>query len=83
MANTEDLQIKLHGEKLSEAIAAEHVDALPRDNNAHGHSHAAHLQTEGHVHTSPEGYGKQGREPGIVNQPPQDPKRNGKTHTRQ
>jgi hypothetical protein len=73
----------MHGEKLSEAVKAGHVDAVPGDDMAHAHSHAAHLQTEGKVHTSHEGYGKQGREPGTENQPPQDPRRNGKTHNRE
>ena len=50
---------------------------------SHAHSQAAHLETEGRVHTTPEGYGKQGREPGTVNQPPQDPKRNGKARGRE
>ena len=83
MANADELQSSLHGKALSEAIKAEHVDALPRDNNAHGHSHAAHLEAEGNVHTLPEGKGKQGREPGTVQQPPQDPKRSGKAHARE
>ncbi len=76
-------QSMMHGKELSDAVKAEHVDAVPGDDNAHAHSHAAHLGSEGKVHTSPEGYGKQGREPGTENQPPQDPNRNGKTHTRQ
>jgi hypothetical protein len=76
-------QSLMHGERLSEAVKAEHTDAVPGDDKAHAHSHAAHLDTEGKAHTSPEGYGKQGREPGTENQPPQDPNRNGKTHTRQ
>jgi hypothetical protein len=76
-------QSLMHGDKLSEAVKAEHADAVPGDDKAHAHSHAAHLDSEGKVHTSPEGYGKQGREPGTENQPPQDPNRNGKTHTRQ
>ena len=53
------------------------------EQSTHNRSQAAHLGTEGHVHTSPEGYGKQGREPGIVNQPPQDPMRNGKGRSRE
>ena len=73
----------MHGEKLAEAVKVGHVDAVPGEDKAHAHSHAAHLETEGKVHTSPEGYGKQGREPGTENQPPQDPRRNGKTHTRE
>ena len=76
-------QSRMHGKELSEAVKAEHVDAIPGDDKAHAHSHAAHLESEGKVHTSPEGYGKQGREPGTENQPPQDPNRNGKTHTRE
>ena len=55
--------------------AAEHGD--------HAKSHAAHTETEGHVHTSPDGYGKQGREPGSLKEPPQDPLRNGKGNQRQ
>ncbi len=80
MANIADEQRKLHGERLSEAVKA---DAVPGEDKAHAHSHAAHLATEGPVRTAPEGVGKQGREPGAVNQPPQDPKRSGKTHTRE
>ncbi len=76
-------QSLMHGKELSEAVKAGHVDAVPGDDKAHAHSHAAHLGTEGKVHTSPEGYGKQGREPGTENQPPQDPNRNGKTHARE
>ena len=76
-------QSLMHGEALSEAVKAEHVDAVPGNDKAHAHSHAAHLESEGKVHTSPEGYGKQGREPGTENQPPQDPNRNGKTHVRE
>ena len=76
-------QSLMHGKELSEAVKASHVDAVPGDDKAHAHSHAAHLGTEGKVHTSPEGYGKQGREPGTENQPPQDPNRNGKTHARE
>ena len=73
-------QSRMHGKELSEAVKAEHVDRVPGNDAAHAHSHAAHLGTEGKVHTSPEGYGKQGRELGTENQPPQDPTRNGKTH---
>ena len=43
----------MHGEKLSEAVKAGHVDAVPGDDKAHAHSHAAHLESEGKVHTSP------------------------------
>ena len=83
MADIKDEQRKLHGDKLSEVVKGTHADAVPGDDTKHAHSHAAHLETEGKVHTSPEGYGKQGREPGTERQPPQDPNRNGKTHTRQ
>ena len=83
MAETKEMQAMMHGDELSNAIRAEHVDAVPGDDTAHAHSHAAHLATQGEVHTTPEGYGKQGREPGTVNQPPQDPRRGGKAHARQ
>ncbi len=83
MAKVPEQQSKMHGEALSEALKAEHVDAVPGADTAHAHSHAAHLRTDGNVRTSPEGYGKQGREPGTVNQPPQDPRRDGKTRNRQ
>lgn len=64
-----------------EAFDASKESAVPEaDQGDHSRSHAAHLETEGKTHTTPEGYGKQGREPGTVNEPPQDPKRNGKTH---
>jgi hypothetical protein len=72
-----------HGEALSEAVAGSHADAVPGNDKAHAHSHAAHLGSEGNVHVEPEGIGKQGRESGSLNQPPQDPRRNGKTHTRE
>ena len=73
----------MHGKELSEAVKAGHVDAGPGEDKAHTHSHAAHLQEEGNLHTTPEGKGKQGREPGTVNQPPQDPKTSGKAHRHQ
>ncbi len=76
-------QSRLHGKALSEVVKAEHADAVPGSDAAHAHSHAAHLDVQGEVHTSSEGYGKQGREPGAVNQPPQDPARSGKTHVRE
>jgi hypothetical protein len=60
-----------------------HVDAIPGDDKAHAHSHAAHLHDNGNAHISSVGVGKQGREPGAIQQPPQDPKRNGKTHSHQ
>lgn len=75
-------QNTMHGKELSDAVKTGHVDAVPGDDKAHAHSHAAHLQAEGNVHTSPVG-GKQGREPGAVNQPPQDPKTSGKAHRHQ
>jgi hypothetical protein len=83
MADLKEEQSKMHGEKLSQALKAEHVDAVPGDDTAHAHSHAAHLASEGKVHLAAEGIGKQGREAGSLNQPPQDPNRDGKTHTRQ
>lgn len=76
-------QNTMHGKELSDAVKAGHVDAVPGADKAHAHSHAAHLGTEGNVHTAPEGVGKQGREPGSVNQPPQDPKVSGKAHRHQ
>jgi hypothetical protein len=83
MADLKEEQSKLHGEKLSQALKSEHVDAVPGDDKAHAHSHAAHLESEGNVHLAAEGIGKQGREAGSLDRPPQDPNRNGKTHTRQ
>ena len=76
-------QNRMHGKELSDAVKAAHEDAVPSDDQAHAHSHAAHLQAAGAVHTAPEGYGKQGREPGVVNQPPQDSKTSGKAHRHQ
>jgi len=67
-----------------EAFDAAKEQAVPEaDHGDHAHSPAAHLGTEGHVHTEPEGKGKQGREPGTLRAPPQDPQRNGKTNHRQ
>lgn len=60
-----------------------HVDAVPGNDKAHAHSHAAHLHETGNASLSTAGIGKQGREPGSIQQPPQDPKRNGKTHHRE
>jgi hypothetical protein len=83
MANLKEEQSKLHGEKLSEAVKGGHVDAVPGDDKAHAHSHAAHLGSEGTAHVESQGIGKQGREAGTLNQPPQDPTRSGKQHARQ
>ena len=67
-----------------EAAERDKNDAVPSaEQGSHAKSHAAHLQTEGNVHTTPEGYGKQGREPGTLNEPPQDPKTSGKAHHRE
>ena len=67
-----------------EAFDAHGESAVPEaETRTHNRSQAAHLSSEDHVKTSPEGYGKQGREPGIVNQPPQDPTRNGKGRHRE
>jgi hypothetical protein len=71
-----------HGKELSEAVKADHADAVPGDDKAHAHSHAAHLHDEGNTRLAAEGIGKQGREPGSINQPPQDPKLTGKNHNR-
>ncbi len=68
-----------HGEALSQAVKADHADAVPGDDKAHANSHAAHLHDAGNTRLAAEGIGKQGREPGAINQPPQDPTRNGKT----
>ena len=57
-----------------------HIDAVPGDDKAHAHSHAAHLHDSGNASISAVGIGKQGREAGAIQQPPQDPKRNGKSH---
>lgn len=82
MADIADEQRRMHGKELSEAVKGKEADAVPGSDEAHAHSHAAHLGTEGKVHVSPEGYGKQGREPGTENLPPQDPRRNGKAPER-
>lgn len=50
---------------------------------SHAKSHAAHLQTEGKVHITPEEHHRQGSEPGDLRQPPQDPGRVGETYRRQ
>ncbi|WP_419803988.1 hypothetical protein [Terriglobus sp.] len=49
----------------------------------HAKSHAAHLEVEGNVHTTPEGHAHQAREPGALREPPQDPQRVGETFRRQ
>ena len=67
-----------------EAFDASKESAVPEaDHGNHARSPGAHLQTEGKTHTEPEGKGKQGREPGTLNEPPQDPGRSGETHNRQ
>ena len=54
--------------------------AIPgAEQGSHAKSHAAHLETEGKAHITPEGSGKQGREPGTLNEPPQDPRTQGKS----
>ena len=58
-------------EAFDNAKAAE--SAVPGQHGEHGHSHAAHLETEGKAKTEPQGYGKQGREPGTRIEPPQNP----------
>ncbi|MEK6396904.1 MAG: hypothetical protein V4734_02365 [Terriglobus sp.] len=58
------------------------LDAVPGNDKAHAHSHAAHLHENGNASMSGIGIGKQGREPGAIQQPPQDPRRNGKTNHR-
>ncbi len=63
-----------------EAFDASNSAVPAAGQGGHDKSHAAHTDVEGKAHTTPEGYGKQGREPGTLNEPPQDPKRNGKTH---
>lgn len=75
-----------HGESAahddSEAGVA---SAIPGDEHgAHARSHAAHLDTAGHVKTSAhEEVGQQAREPGAERQPPQDPARSGKGRHRE
>ncbi|AFL88481.1 hypothetical protein Terro_2580 [Terriglobus roseus DSM 18391] len=83
MATLKEEQSKMHGDKLSEAVKGGHVDAVPGDDKAHAHSHAAHLAEEGKVHLGAENIGKQGREAGTEDHPPQNPTRDGRTHTRQ
>ena len=64
-----------------EAFDASKENAVPEaEQGDHAKSHAAHAEVAGKVHTSPDGYGKQGREPGTLKEPPQDPKRSGKTY---
>lgn len=58
-------------------------DSVPGSDKGHAHSHAAHLGTEGNVRPSTVNIGKQGREAGSIQQPPQDPARNGKSRHRQ
>jgi|GEM_PF-5383232 len=58
------------------------TDAVPGNDKAHAHSYAAHL-TQGSVKVSPVNVGKQGLETDAIRQPPQDPKRNGKSHHRE
>ena len=48
------------------------------EEGGHAKSHAAHLETEGKAHMTPDGYGKQGREAGTLKEPPQDPRTQGK-----
>ena len=43
MADIKDEQRKMHGDKLSEVVKGHQADAVPGDDNAHAHSHAAHL----------------------------------------
>lgn len=83
MADVKHEQSMMHGKALSEAVKAEHEDAVPGDDKAHAHSHAAHLGTEGKAHTGAEGDRKQGIEPSALREPPQDPERMGKTQHRQ
>ena len=83
MADLKTEQSRMHGEKLSELVQNQHPDAVPGEDKAHAHSHAAHLATEGNAHTVPEGNHKQGVEPGALREPPQDPGRNGKSVRRQ
>ena len=73
-------------------LAREACEASERNKNSavpgaeqggHAKSHAAHLETEGKAHVIPEGYGKQGREPGTLNEPPQDPLTSGKAFRNQ
>ena len=62
-----------------EASERSQNSAVPgADQGGHAKSHAAHLQAGGDAHTAPEGDGKQGREPGTLNEPPQDPRTQGK-----
>lgn len=83
MADIKDEQRKMHGDKLSEVVKGQHADAVPGDDKAHAHSHAAHLQAEGNEHTKPAGNLRQGAEPGALREPPQDPGRIGKSFRRQ
>ena len=83
MADLKAEQSKLHGEKLSELVQGQHPDAVPGEDNAHAHSHAAHLSAEGKAHTKPEGNLRQGASPGERREPPHDQARIGKSSRRQ
>ncbi|MGI4758887.1 MAG: hypothetical protein ACRYGF_18815 [Janthinobacterium lividum] len=83
MSDSINEQSRLHGKALSEAVKAQHPDAVPGNDAEHAHSHAAHLHTPGDVHSKPEGNLRQGSEPGARREPPQDPGRNGKGHNRE
>ena len=78
MSDIKQDQRTMHGKELSEAVKGQPADAVPGSDKAHAHSHAAHLETEGKAGLAHESIGKQGREPGAINQPPQDPRASGK-----
>ncbi len=57
-------------------------DAVPGDDTAHSHSHAAHLQNTFDVHTPPQGnLAADTRQ--DLKEPPQEVSRNGKQHRKQ
>ena len=59
-------------------------DAVPGDDVAHAHSHAAHLvEDQKDTKTKPEGNLRQGSEPGARREPPMDIGRIGKDHRKQ
>ena len=57
-------------------------DAVPGDDTAHAHSHAANLKSTFDVHTAPQGNQAPGTRQDL-NEPPQEVSRNGKDHGRQ
>ena len=57
-------------------------DAVPGDDTAHAHSHAAHLQSQFDTHTAPEG-NQPANTRQDLNEPPQEVSRAGKGRRRE